>query len=488
MPIPIGEAPQELVAPAPIIDKYPVVLGNGLTGQNVSAAMRLCTQGWRYQFVDILNELLECSWNARGVVRARITGVANGRHEILPGVKKKSPDYQQALEIADEYSEQFLAIPRLTQHTGQLVWGDIYGESGMENIWDVNGSKWEIIGLSHIHSRRINHPNPSSWEPYIYDQGLPSTGDYIGPATGTFGYRVSQYPGKFTIHAPAMNGDYPTRDGEGRYIVYCLLFERMTMRATAQDFERVIKPWVLGYYNRKLSSGAERSVATPEDQQILLAVTRALASGGLLSGVLPDSTKVEVLRAAAAMSAAEWLSALNRGLAKSLLGQSFTTEPGANGNLATAEQAARDTLKVFRYSARCLCDTLEESIARVWLKLNYPKLPRRFIPRHIIHVDELPSPADYMKMVAEGAKNIPTLLPRLDLDDLAEKTGVALISEEDALQKLNATPLEAPRLPPKEPRTTDDSSEGIEKSGGAAEKPTKSKSGKGASPAPEAST
>jgi hypothetical protein len=449
----VSQKSQDIIARPPVIDRYPIIIGANLTGQYVSAAFRLCNTGWRYQFVDLVNELLEADPDARGVVRARVLGVANGRHEILPAdIPKDDPEIDLAKEIAQRYGEQFKAIPKLQQRTAQLLWGDIYGVSAAENIWDRNGPNWDIIGLSNIHSRRLNYPNPTSWDLYIYDQGLVGPGvDYMGPTTGVMGLRVSQFPGKFTIHTPALNGDYPTRDGEARYIVYNLLFKRMLMRATAQDFERVIKPWVIGYFNRRLAEGTTRSIANPEDEQMLQAVVTALASGSLLSGTLPDSTKVEVLKKEVeGMSAIDFLNFLVRGFAKSLLGQSFTTEPGPNGNLATAEQAAKDTQKIFRYSSRCLCDTFEEDVARIWMQLNYPDAAKRLMPRHNIQIDELPDPAQLTKMVGDASHNMPEYSRRVDLDDLAERTGVKLLSEDDA-RPLPTSPaqLHSP-VPPKD--------------------------------------
>ena len=450
IPLMPWEKPQDIIARPPIIDRYPIVIGANLSGQYVSSAFRLCNSGWRYQFVDVLNELLECDPDARGPVRARVLGVACGRHEVLPAdIPKDDFDFKLADEIAQRYGEQFKSIPKLQQQTAQLLWGDIYGVSSNEIIWDLNGSDWDIVGLSNIHSRRLNYPNPTSWDLYIYDQGLVGPGmDYMGPTTGVFGLRVSQFPGKFIVHTPALNGDYPTRDGEGRFIAYNMLFKRMLMRATAQDFERIIKPRILGYFNRRLAEGTTRSIANTEDEQMLQNVCVALASGGLLSGTLPDSTKVDVLKDAAAMEATEWLNFLVRGYAKSLIGQSFTTEPGANGNLATAEQAAKDTQKIFKYSARCLCDTLEEDVARPWMQLNYPDAPRRLLPRHNLIIDEAPDPQTLLKMAGDASHNMPEFARRVDMDDLGERSGVKLLGEKEA------RPLPAPPVtihgPPKD--------------------------------------
>lgn len=483
--------PQDVIARPPVIDKYPIVIGQNLTGSYVSSAMRLCTQGWRYAFVDLLNELLEADPDARGVVRARVLGVACGRHDVLPAdIKKDDPDYERAKEVAQEYGEQFKSIPKLQQRTAQLLWGDIYGVSGSEIIWDLNGRNWELCGLSHIHSRRLNYPDPSTWDIHIYDQGLVGPGlDYMGPTTGAFGLRVSRFPGKFIIHTPALNGDYPTRDGEGRYIAYALLFKRMLTRCTVQDFERVIKPRVIGYFNRRLAEGTTRSIANPEDEEMLDAVVRALAAGGLISGTLPDSTKVDVIKQVSDMKIGDFMDFLVRGFAKSMLGQSFTTEPGPNGNLATAEQAAKDTQKLFRYSSRCLCDTFEEDSARVWMALNHPDAPRRLLPRHMLYVDELPSPEQYAQMVGGLASKLPEVQRRVDIDDLGEKTGIKILSEEEA-REMWSQPANLPKLTPPDTENGEggdqQTQQGTPPKNGAPKTANGKQNGKALAPAPEA--
>jgi len=425
---------QSIFARPPQIDKFPVIIGANLTAQYVSSAFRLCNSGWRYQYVDLLDELLENDPDARAVVRARILGVACGRYTVEPadlGENATDAERDLAKSIAGQFDIEFKNIPFLRQRLQQLAWADWYGLSGLEIKWEhPAANKWEIAGLSFIHSRRINLTNPTSWDVYIYDQGLVGPGsEYMGPTVGVYGLPVSKYPNKFVIHSPSLSGQYPTRDGEGRYVAFFLLMKRMVTRCSAQDFERTVRPWVVGYFNRKLQEGHDVPLADKLDIALLEAALGALGAGSMNSAALPNSVKIELLKAAAAMSATEFLSFLNKSIAKALLGQAFTTEPGANGNLATAEVADKNTSKILEYSVGALCDTLRESLAVPWLQLNHPGVQRRFAPRVIGNVSDLPSPEKLMEMAAAGARiDMP-----IDIDDLAARTHLKVLEKDDTV-------------------------------------------------------
>jgi phage gp29-like protein len=324
---------QSGLAGPPVIDKFPVVIGANLTGAHVSSAFRLATSGWRYSYVDLLDELLENDPDTRCVVRARVIGIACGRYTVEPaklGKNASDADRELAKVVASEFELEFENIPFRPQRIQQLAWADWYGVSALEIKWEHPSAQvWNIADLCHIHNRRLNYTSPTSWELYVYDQGLVGPGsDYIGPTTGVYGLPVAKFPGKFLVHTPALSGQYPTRDGEGRYVAFYMLLKRMVTRCTAQDFERVIRPWVLGYFNRAIQAGKESPVADKLDIALLNAAMQAFGSGSMNAAALPNTVKVELLRAAAAMTATEFLSYLNKSIAKALLGQAFTTEPG----------------------------------------------------------------------------------------------------------------------------------------------------------------
>lgn len=428
----LPDKPRALIARQPQTDKYPLILGSNLSGGYLTSAYRLGISGWRYQFVDLINELLEHDGHARGVTRQRVLAVAGGRVEILPAkLRRNHPDGDIAKMVSDEFAEQFDAIPKRTQAISQLNWGVIYGVSALETEWGKEDGLWTIDGLSNIHTRRLNYPHPTTWDLYIYDQGLVGPGFGQAPTNGVFGLRVLDYPGKFIEHTPALNADYPTRDGEARYIGVLMLLKRAVTRASAQDFERVIRPWILGYFNTnaaEMANGQQaKSVASDADITSLQNALTALGAGSMNNQALPDSTRIELLRAASAMSATEFLSFLNREQSKALLGQAFTTEPGANGNLSTSEMAKEGTMEILRYDARCISDSFEHGLVSPWMRLNRAAIRRALYPRMLIHVDETPDPTKIMTMAVQGTEvDMP-----IDVDTLAEQTGLTLVPAED---------------------------------------------------------
>lgn len=461
-PFPASEIPQpaipqfppsaplgsQLLARPPVIDRFPFVIGQNLTSAYLTSAYRLATSGWRYQMVDLLNELLEHDGHARAVTRQRVLSVAGGRIEVLPAdLRKDHPDIDVAKRYADEFAEEFAGIPNRTQAISQLNWGVIYGVSALEIDWEYSASQWSIRNLASVHTRRLNYPNPTTWDLHIYDQGLVGPGFSMGETTGVYGLRIADFPGKFVVHTPALNADYPTRDGEGRYIGILMLLKRSVLRASAQDFERTIRPWVLGYFNRdaEQTPGGQkpRSVATPEDIVVLERALDALGSGAMSRAALPDSVQVELLRAASAMSATEFLSFLNREMSKAMLGQAFTTEPGANGNLSTSQTAKEGTMEIMRYDGRCLGDTLERDLAWPWLQLRHPEAKRRLLPRVVVHVDETPDPDKIMAIAVRGAAmDLP-----IDADKLAEQTGLELVPALDPMVPRRVRMLQAGKPP-----------------------------------------
>src|SRR5690348_3277670 len=60
------------LAPYPLIDRYPVVLGSNLSLASISQAFRSAQTGWRQPYVDLLDELLEREPHGFAVLSQRI--------------------------------------------------------------------------------------------------------------------------------------------------------------------------------------------------------------------------------------------------------------------------------------------------------------------------------------------------------------------------------------------------------------------------------
>ncbi len=424
-----------LLAPPPVVDRWPILIGQNLSLAYLTNTYMLATQGWRWQWVDVVNELLEHDPHARGVCRQRFLPVVAARLEVLPaelpeGAEQSDKDL--AKKVADEVRRQIKGIPAWTQALGRLVWGIGYGMSAAESEWcrdtgSMAPKGWEVRGLSFVHSRRLNVTNPSTWDVHIYDQGPTGPGAQLNYGFG-YGLPLRAYPGKFILHAPALNGDYATRDGEFRYIGAYLLIKRMMVRVTAQDFERFVRPWVLGYFNREGDKNRQAVAANPDIQQLLAAV-KALGMGGLNAAVLPESVRVEILKAAAsAGNPREFIDWLDTQVTESLLGQTYTTRPNVRGTHGAAGVAAEGTRRINEYDAQCLADTLERDLVYWIVALNWDEqVARRFCPKLKFGVSDPPSATE----VATIAKLLTSIDVPLRARDVGEMAGMPVIDEGD---------------------------------------------------------
>ena len=417
-PLAASEAP---LAPYPVNDRYPLVLGSNVTLQYVSAAMRTATQGYRREYVDLLNELIERDPHTQCVVSQSIATVSGGRVEVSP-CESTETDAPKAAEACEIVTRAFAGIVDLRGSIASLAWADFHGVSGLETSWQRDGG-WMPRRLHFIHSRRISYPDPSSWDARIWDQGQVRSFD-SGSKTGQmFGINPNDYPGKFIIHASRVRGDYPTRDGLGRVLALYMALKTMGMRGLANTAERFGKPWVFAYY----STGEKPRTASNDDISKADMALRALGIGGLAAAALPDSIKIQVERISGGKASKnaflELIETCNSEISKAVLTQTLTTEVGhSGGNRALGGVMERGALRVAQSKASSIGETLRWQLAEPILRFNRADL-LRFLPVVNIHVEDEPGA---IEMIDRGVKMAAAGAP-VDADALAAKAGVKLL-------------------------------------------------------------
>lgn len=419
----------KVLAPWPIVDRYPTVVGSNLTLQYLSSVYRICTTGYRQQWVDVLNELIERDPFAYAVVAQRINAVAGARVEVVPAkTKPGSAEESLAKEIADHVADQIDQIPNRAQTFACIQWAIFYGVGGAEILWDRTSDGWSIDELSFVHSRRISYPSQDTWDVHIWDQGqvgaLGSLGAY--PTEGIYGLRVKDFPSKFIIHTPQLRGDYPTREGLGREIAFWLALKGMAIRGGAQWIERFAKPWVFAYYSTR-EDGKPRTANT-EDIAAADNAMRALGVGSLAAAAIPDSIRLALEGPGAKATVTgeiphiKFIEFIDRQIAICVLGNADLTQAGPNGARAATETRKEGTRELYRFDAGALGETLKRDVAAPIVRLNYTG-NERLTPTVVLQVDERPDPVEIVevatKLAAGGAP--------VDADATAERVGVALI-------------------------------------------------------------
>jgi len=423
------------LAPWPTSDKYPTVIGSQLTLQYLSNVFRTAQTGYRREYVDVLDELLERDPNAYAVMSQRILAVAGGKLSMMPAVVD-GPDAERAAEIAHECEKAIQCIEQRRQALASLLWGVFYGVSCSEINWGVSDGIWAPTSLSWIHSRRLAYPDPADWKVRIWDLGMmvgwgQTTAQAFDSATtaSVFGLSPYAFPGKFIVHQPQLRGDYPTRDGLGREMAYWMALKLMGARNLAQFVERFGRPWPIGYYNTTKEGKDKPRAAVDDDIKALEATMQNIGSGSLSGAALPNSVWTEMsgpmsgnYSLPAELPQETLIRVCDSQIAKAVLGQDDTTHAGPNGGRASTETRKDGTLELYRYDSACLCDTLKRDLVWYIVHLNYPG-EEYLCPTPHIDVEPPPNRAENAKIIVDMV----TAGAPIDAENAAVLTGLKLV-------------------------------------------------------------
>lgn len=428
-----------LVAPWPLIDRYPVIVGSNLSLSYLSSVYRLCLTGYRREYVDALNELLERDPHLYAVLMQRTLTACGARIVVLPRDKKS----KRCIKLAEEVQVILDSIQGLRQSLTTLVFSGLYhGLSACEIDWEPVSRKgrtgplvcWIPKKLGFIHSRRLNFPDPGSWDLRIWDQGQVSpTSDGFGKdlTARVFGIRVSDFPGKFITFSPQLHADYPTREGVGRVVAFWSALKVMGARGAAQYVERYAKPWALATY-ATTSTGVPRAAeasAANNDVGAANAALMALGTGSLAGATIPDSVKVELKQIVGSRSALghkDWNEICNREMSKGVLGQTDTTDGGSSGSNARATVQKTGSDQIARLDVMLIADCLQIGLVDWIVRLNYPN-DYENRPILSLAVDPEPDPYGVVKLASMFAgAGAP-----VDADEIARTIGVRLVNPGD---------------------------------------------------------
>jgi phage gp29-like protein len=422
------------IAPWPSADKYPTIIGSQLSLQYISNVFRTCQTGYRREYVDVLDELIERDPNAYAVMSQRILAVAGGKMSMIPA-KSDGPDEDRAKEIAHDCEQAVHGIEQRRQAFASLLWGVYYGVSASEINWGVLDGKWSPASLSWIHSRRLAYPEPADWKVRIWDLGMvsgwgqPSRKREFDATVLGMGLNPYDFTGKFIIHQPQLRGDYPTRDGLGREMAYWMTIKLMGARNLGAFVERFGKPWPIGYYSTTKEGRENPRAATDDDIKILDATMANIGLGSLSGAALPNSVWAELTGPTsgnyslpAELPQEALIRICDSQIAKAVLGQDDTTHAGPNGGRASTETRKSGTLELYRYDAACLCDTLKRDLIWHYVHLNYPG-EEHLCPTPHIDVEPPPNRAEEAKIIIDMV----TAGAPVDADAAAIRTDVKLI-------------------------------------------------------------
>lgn len=426
------------LAPAPIADKWPTVVGSSLSLAYLSATYRLALSGYRRQYVDALGELIERDPHLYAVLMQRVMTACGARIILAPRDAKS----KRARRLTKDVQSIVDSITGLRQSMVSLAFsGFYYGMGAAETIWEPQpryAKRGPAIGyvptrLNFVHSRRLNLPNPSSWDVSIWDQGPVNGMDsrLAEPTRANYGLRIDDYPGKFVLFSPQLHADYPTREGVGRVVAFWSALKTMGARGAAQYVERYAKPWAVATY-ATTSNGVPRAAeasAVNNDVGAADQALRALGAGSLAGVVIPDSVKItlqQIVGSRSAIGHKDWIDICNREMSKGVLGQTDTTDGGGSGSRARASVQKTGSDQIARLDVMLLADCLQTMLVDWIVRLNWPA-DYDLRPFITLAVDPEPDPYGTMKLASmAAASGMP-----VDADKLSHIIGIALVDRGD---------------------------------------------------------
>lgn len=440
------------IAPAPIIDKYPTIVGSGLSLAYLSGAYRQALMGYRRLFVDALAELIERDPHLYAVIQQRVLTAAGARVVLQPR-DAKSPRCRALAKNVQRIIEN---IENFRQAVATMMFSAIYyGIGGHEVDWDVDFDivkrRQSIVPkrLRFIHSRRLNFTDPMSWDLYIWDQGWIADIAKRRQLMGQWGLRIADYPGKFLVFSPQYRADYPTREGVGRVVGFWSALKTMGARGAAQYVERYAKPWAIATY-ATTSTGIPRAAeasASNNDVGAANAALRALGTGSLAGATIPDSIKIQLQQITGSRSNIghkDWIAICNAEISKGVLGQTDTTDGSGTGSRARAEVMKTGSNQIARADVMFLSNCWQYLVDEI-VRVNWPG---DFALRPIFQfvVDPEPDPYGVVKLAAMFAgAGAP-----VDADEIATTVGVKLVNPNDkkARKLVPVKPIEPSMLTP----------------------------------------
>lgn len=432
-------APEPL-APWPSVDRYPNIIGSGLTLQYIGSVTRLCLTGYRQQWVDLAEELLTLDPHAFSVVQKRVLAIGQGKVEFSPPKDEELPDEGEreiAKDVAAWVQSEVNQIPDLVGAVTQLAWGLFYAVSVVEKMLvRRDDGAIGVERLNFIHYRRLSYPDPWKWDLYIWDQGLVLGPGYeLAPTQGVYGLNVETVRDKFIVHTPQVCGAYPTRDGLAREIIYWMAIKHIASRLAPQYLERFAIPFADIEFNTKGENAEapdQPRIATKEDIGNAEAAGRNLGAGALAKWVHPDSVKLLFSQPEGrpTLTFEQWIELCDGQMSKAASGGTLTTEvTSKGGNRAVAQEQNKKEEKLIEYDAGRMAATLKRDLGDFLVENNprYAGLPRRLYPMCVVHVNDDPDPSDVIERATKGAAGG---LP-IDADAIAKQVRLPLVDNPD---------------------------------------------------------
>jgi phage gp29-like protein len=395
-----------------IIGEQPMYLqmqriGGSLTPAAVSQIFRDADLGNMARLMDLANEARQKDCHLQGVLETRENAVAALPWEMeLP--PKPTKVERKAAALCEEVLRPLMSV-LVPHHNGAVYKG--YAVSEIE--WRKEGKYLVPVAATPKRERRFRYVGERLvW----WDQDMAAGVDFR-----------AEYPGRFVVSEPRVNGDTRCREGLVRPLMWAALFKNWATSDWLKLAEIAWKPWRTGLYEKN---------ASDEDIDALIAVLDDMTSSGV--AVLPETVKLEIHYPSGGTSAGNagthpaLLARMDAEMSKAALGQTLTTEQGNKGTqaLGTVHEGVKKDRR--DGDAKYIDNDLGRDVCAWVTLLNFGPTVRPSKPKHA--TDDAVDLLSY----AQGTKTLVDAGLRIPASHVRDQAGIP--EPKDGEEVLEAAP------------------------------------------------
>lgn len=417
-------------------------LGEWLSPRTISRVLWQADVGNTCPLHDLLNEIRQKDPVVHSLLQTREKALTACGWAIVPnteGAAEGSPEWEQAQKVASFCSSAVAATRGLERAIEHLVDGIYKGFAVLEIVWRKAGTTLTFDCLEARGGRRFAYGVDQRL--YWYEPNLPSA-----PFPG-IDFRA-EFPNKFVVHAPRVNGDEPTREGLGRLIVWYACFRTWSWRDWMLFSELYGKPRTDVTY--------EKDSVEDDDRKVAEGIARQSTSR--TATVHPDSVKVSVnwptaTGGAQSSPSPAILKQATEELSLAVLGQLGTTgsvQNGLGGKGDARENVRKDLL---RSDERQVNETLRYQLLAPLVLFKFGSL--QYLPTWSFNTQDTEDSEATMRAFTLATK----LGMKIPMRFAHEVTGWPAANDEEQVLAAPAAPVlsgaaeeEGPEGPPKDPK------------------------------------
>ena len=242
-------------------------IGGGLTPAQVSTIIREADAGNTRRLIELANEARQKDCHLQGCLDQLEQAISGLDWQLTPPHDAKAKEKKAAEFIESELRDNGSFFQFLAHLSGSFY----YGYAVSEIFWAKKNGSLVPVSFENHDARRFGFRQVD--------------GCFVWRDTG-MGEGVdlrSEYPGKFVIAQPRVNGDVPCREGLARLLVWAALFRNWTITDWLRLGEIAWKPWRIGKYKKE---------AAKEDIDGLVRVLDGMSTNGVAT--IPETIDIDV--------------------------------------------------------------------------------------------------------------------------------------------------------------------------------------------------